>query len=404
MKSNFGYEIDSDLESLREAKIALEEKKRNMRSDYQNRDYIENMLMLETVRVLLKAHLAEKKKPDANKNGIPDYAEDGKGPNDLKKKKKTDEGKYKSDAQRKAVHAAKAEKTNEKTNDPIAKATDAYIRKYLKKGPGTDLTKAPNKGRGNMDPNRYTAEDVDAEWAKVKASNNQIKINKFLAGLDQATAKRLTGDKAQISNIEKGKIIKNTSRKPADPYTHDTNPLYTESETPKFDTNTTKYDNSYEAPKEYKMKKEKLEEGLLAQLNALLEGDAAEAEITMAARGIVDELQDMIEKLGKIQNDQIGPLTDEMAYSHGPEQSASFKDAVDGAVAGLLDQARSAKDAVNNAVLVLSGEAPAADMSSDVELGGDIADDMESDIESDIMGGDESMSGPEDEPLGRAKR
>jgi hypothetical protein len=152
------------------------------------------------------------------------------------------------------------------------------------------------------------------------------------------------------------------------------------------------------------MKKEKLEEGLLAQLNALLEGDAAEAEITMAARGIVDELQDMIEKLGKIQNDQIGPLTDEMAYSHGPEQSASFKDAVDGAVAGLLDQARSAKDAVNNAVLVLSGEAPAADMSADVELGGDMADDMESDIESDIMGGDESMSGPEDEPLGRAKR
>ena len=288
MKSNFGYEIDSDLESLREAKIALEEKKRNMRSDYQNRDYIENMLMLETVRVLLKAHLAEKKKPDANKNGIPDYAEDGKGPNDLKKKKKTDEGKYKSDAQRKAVHAAKAEKANE-------------------------------------------------------------------------------------------------------------------GETPKFDT-MKKYSNTYEAPKEYKMKKEKLEEGLLAQLNALLEGDAAEAEITMAARGIVDELQDMIEKLGKIQNDQIGPLTDEMAYSHGPEQSASFKDAVDGAVAGLLDQARSAKDAVNSAVLVLSGEAPAADMSSDVELGGDMADDMESDIESDIMGGDESMSGPEDEPLGRAKR
>lgn len=359
MKSNFGYEIDSDLESLREAKIALEEKKRNMRSDYQDREYIENMLMLETVRVLLKAHLAEKKKPDANGNGIPDYAEDGKGPNDLKKKKKTDEGKYKNDAQRKAVHAAKAEKTNE---------------------------------------------DVDAEWAKVKASKNQIKINSFLAGLDQATAKRLTGDKAQTTNIVKGRPIKNTSRKPADPYSHDTNPLYTESETPKFDTNTTKYDNSYEAPKEYKMKKEKLEEGLLAQLNALLEGDAAEAEITMAARGIVDELQDMIEKLGKIQNDQIGPLTDEMAYSHGPEQSASFKDAVDGAVAGLLDQARSAKDAVNNAVLVLSGEAPTADMSAGAELGGDMADDMESDIESDIMGGDESMSGPEDEPLGRAKR
>jgi hypothetical protein len=36
----------------------------------------------------------EAAKPDKNNNGIPDYAEDGKGPNDLKKKKKkTDEGK-----------------------------------------------------------------------------------------------------------------------------------------------------------------------------------------------------------------------------------------------------------------------------------------------------------------------
>lgn len=34
----------------------------------------------------------ESKKPDANKNGIPDYAEDGKGKNDLKKKKKVKEG------------------------------------------------------------------------------------------------------------------------------------------------------------------------------------------------------------------------------------------------------------------------------------------------------------------------
>jgi hypothetical protein len=34
------------------------------------------------------AALSEKKKPDTNKNGIPDYAEDGKGPNDLAKGKK----------------------------------------------------------------------------------------------------------------------------------------------------------------------------------------------------------------------------------------------------------------------------------------------------------------------------
>ena len=179
----------------------------------------------------------------------------------------------------------------------------------------------------------------------------------------------------------------------------------TESVQPKVDTNKKNYENSYKAPKEYKMKKTKLEEGLLAQLNALLEGDAAEAEITMAARGIVDELQDIIETLGKIQNDQLGPLADEMSYSHGPEQSASFKSTVDGAIAGLLDNARQTKDAVNNAVLTLSGDAPAADMEAGAELGGDMAADMEDDITADdLAGADASMAGPVDEPLGRAKR
>ena len=268
MKSNFGYEIDSDLQSLREAKTALEAQKAEMRSDYQNRDYVENMLMLETVKSLLKAHLAEAK---------PDFL---------------------------------------------------------------DLDKDGDK----KEPMKKAAKDAKAK--KVK-----------------------------------------------------------EGDTPKFDTMNKKYDNSYEAPKEYKMKKEKLEEGLLAQLNALLEGDAAEAEITMAARGIVDELQDMIEKLGKIQNDQLGPLADEMAYSHGADQSASFKGSVDGAIAGLLDNARQAKEAVNSAVLTLTGEAPATDMGAgDMELGGDMQDDMGDDIAADIAGADDAAAGPVDEPLGRAKR
>jgi len=353
MKSNFGYEIESDLASLREAKAALEEQKRTMRSDYQNREYVENMLMLETVRALLKAHVAEgelppalkayqdkkkkksgdkedkveeKKKPDANKNGIPDYAEDGKGKNDLAKGKK--------------------KKVDESEERP-------YVCVHAKKG------KHECKAKSSY------------EAAKKAASHWKMKST---AGIDAHLA-----DKEKVA----------------------------ESDTPKFDTNTKKYDNSYEAPKEYKMKKEKLEEGLLAQLNALLEGDAQNAEITMAARGIVDELQDMIEKLGKIQNDQLGPLTDEMAYSHGPEQSGAFKDAVDQAIAGLLGQARSAKDAVNNAVLTLSGEAPAEDMgATDTELGGDMSADMEDDISADmdLTGGDDSAAGPVDEPLGRAKR
>jgi hypothetical protein len=48
---------------------------------------------------------AKKSKPDANKNGIPDYAEDGKGKNDLKKKKVKEGMEHKLKA---AYHAGKA--------------------------------------------------------------------------------------------------------------------------------------------------------------------------------------------------------------------------------------------------------------------------------------------------------
>lgn len=157
--------------------------------------------------------------------------------------------------------------------------------------------------------------------------------------------------------------------------------------------------------------KKSLEESLLANLNALLENDAASAEITMAARGIVDELQDVIEKLGKIQNDQLGPLVDEMTYTHGGDQAQAFRSSVDTAIGALLEQSRQAKEDVNNAVLILTGEAPATDTMapSGDEIGGDMTADFEDDVsaddqEADFTSGDEANSGPVDEPLGRARR
>jgi major membrane immunogen (membrane-anchored lipoprotein) len=290
--------------------------------------------MLETIKSLLKAHVAEGKLPPA----LQAYQ-------DKKNGKKKDDAK---DTKEEKVN--EAEKRWKQTSMSAAEAEKEY-------------------GKSN----------VKVKKGALRNGDDMVEV--FVEGKYKSDAQRKA---VHASKAEKAN----------------------EGETPKFDT-MKKYSNTYEAPKEYKMKKEKLEEGLMAQLNALLEADAADAEITMAARGIVDELQDMIEKLGKIQNDQLGPLADEMAYSHGPEQSASFKEATDSAIAGLLGQARSTKDAVNDAVLVLTGQQPASDMAATgAELGGDMGADMEDDISMDmeLSGGDESMSGPEDEPLGRAKR
>jgi hypothetical protein len=58
-------------------KIAGAQMKKIKEADQPPRDALASPLTME----------ARKSKPDANKNGIPDYAEDGKGPNDTKKKK-----------------------------------------------------------------------------------------------------------------------------------------------------------------------------------------------------------------------------------------------------------------------------------------------------------------------------
>ena len=52
----------------------------------------DNPMAIENIKAALYAALTEKKKPDDNKNGIPDYAEDGKGKNDLAKGKKPKKG------------------------------------------------------------------------------------------------------------------------------------------------------------------------------------------------------------------------------------------------------------------------------------------------------------------------
>ena len=364
MKSNFGYSVESDLASLREAKIALEAQKRELRADHQDRAYVENMLMLETIRSLLKAHVAEGELPP----GLKAYQDKKKGKAPKKDKAKSD---------KMPMDAGKDGKMGTKDDKPA----------FLKNESVSEGFKIRDKSRG------YGVSDKTYKTRK-EAQDAAVMKSASTGGDWEVIEEKVATEGKYKSDTQRKAVHAAISAKA------------NEGETPKFDT-MTKYSNTYEAPKEYKMKKEKLEEGLMAQLNALLEADAADAEITMAARGIVDELQDMIEKLGKIQNDQLGPLADEMAFSHGPEQSAAFKQASDSAIAGLLGQARSTKDAVNDAVLVLMGDKPADDMAATgAELGGDMGADMEDDIsmDMDLTGGDDSMSGPEDEPLGRAKR
>ena len=152
--------------------------------------------------------------------------------------------------------------------------------------------------------------------------------------------------------------------------------------------------------------KDKVEEKVNS-LKALLEQEVEKAEIVIAAKSLVEELQDMIEQLGKMQNDELGAVVDQMSYQYGADKATSFNTAVATQLETLLGSLKSAKEAVNNEVLVLTGEAPApSEMGpADSDLGtmDDDGEDLEAPAD-DLTGGDDSASGPEEDPLGRAKK
>ena len=168
MKSNFGYEIESDLASLREAKVALEAQKRGLNSDYQNKDYVENMLMLETVRALLKAHLAEGELP-AGLKAYQDKKNKGKAP--AKKKAKGD-GKMPMDAGKDGKMGTKDDKPAFlKKDESVSEAeegklTKAQASKYTCEDCGCQMH--------NCKPDcdcKHDSHDESGSWWKDKNGN-----------------------------------------------------------------------------------------------------------------------------------------------------------------------------------------------------------------------------------------
>jgi len=61
LKKNFGYEVEGDLDTLKEARKSLEAEQVELKKEsYMNQKYMENMLMIETISSLLKAHDSDK--------------------------------------------------------------------------------------------------------------------------------------------------------------------------------------------------------------------------------------------------------------------------------------------------------------------------------------------------------
>lgn len=118
-----------------------------------------------------------------------------------------------------------------------------------------------------------------------------------------------------------------------------------------------------------------VKEGLSAWINQqdtlLTEGELESAEAILAAKSMVDSVQDMLEDASKMLNEQLPPLLDSIRDQLGSEQAESYKGATTTALQGLIDSLGQAREALDNGARGLAGEQVAP---STMDLGGAEAD------------------------------
>ena len=156
-------------------------------------------------------------------------------------------------------------------------------------------------------------------------------------------------------------------------------------------------------------------------LRTLLETEVSQAEVMMAAKGFAQELQEMVEKIGRLQNEDLPPVTDQMRETYGTDSASAFQTQIYGALQGVMDSLYTAKNQVDDAVsnMATTGQI-GAETDMDKSIGGDMGADVgvgdeggmdagTGDLDLDNIGdemagdevGDEFGGAETEEPLGR---
>lgn len=126
---------------------------------------------------------------------------------------------------------------------------------------------------------------------------------------------------------------------------------------------------------EYLLVKENLDKWLASQSadsEIITEGEVGEAQVVLAAKDMVDSLQDMLETLSKMQNEELPPLVDSVRDQMDSARADTFNQSVSQALTALIEQVTAQRQALDQAARMLAGEetapavapaAPAADAS-----------------------------------------
>jgi hypothetical protein len=135
------------------------------------------------------------------------------------------------------------------------------------------------------------------------------------------------------------------------------------------------------------------------------EVDVQQAEVVMAVRALADDIQSQVERLGKMVNEDLPAITDQMRSEMGASQAQSFYDSVSQTINQHLEATRQLKLTLDQSVGSLSGgEMPTAGLGDQPEPGlGDEVPDLDSMGDDDIADAIPAAAGPDDAPLGRAE-
>jgi len=155
-----------------------------------------------------------------------------------------------------------------------------------------------------------------------------------------------------------------------------------------------------------------MRDNLVKRLRIILENDVEQAEVLIAAKGFGQEIQLMVEKTGRLMNEDLQPVVDQMRISFGVEHADAFMNTMRGDLESVLETLRTVKENIDMAVVDLAGgQVPNAGNDMDAGMG-DVAEPAIDDF-GEITGVDGDMgefdgspaaAGPEDEALGREKK
>lgn len=164
-----------------------------------------------------------------------------------------------------------------------------------------------------------------------------------------------------------------------------------------------------------KTNKLRMKEGFVKDLRALMENEVAESEVIMSAKGISSDLQEMLEKIGRIMNEHLGPIGEQMSQIYGSEVGDKYYQDTHDRLESTLDVIRNSMFENNR---VIDGIASSGNFGSENDMGGDLgglgsmgdeempADDMDLDVglDAELPGDDMFGADDFDEPLGRAQK